>query len=271
MKRVSDSGIRLFTAGLVLIGVTACNSGKKVEPQHDLGGKMGSKPIILVNSVYRPGERPVYSLPSTYYHAVTDNGGIPLMAPSRGDDATLRELESLCDGFLFIGGADYPPEYYGEEMEEHMEVMPVPRAETDMALAKIALQSGKPILGICAGEQLLNIADGGKLIRHILSDQEHRNEAYHNVAIKSGTLLHDLLKKDSTLVNSSHHQAVDPSFVGSRFVVSALADDGIIEAMETRDDQWILALQWHPERIKDEEMRKTLFSAFIREAASQED
>lgn len=229
---------------LVMILLSACSADKE--------------PVIGVTMVYWQDK---YSIDKTYVDAVRQNGGRVRLIPCSEDEALLRrELREL-DGILFIGGRDYVPEWYGKSMHPSMTLMDPHRARFDSLFMHLALESGKPVLGICAGEQLIAIATGGKLIRDI---PDHRGTE-HMIRIEPDSRLHALYG-DSLLVNSWHHQCVEPEYLHPDFRITALSADSIVEAIEYTGKQWIMGTQFHPERLPREQ-RDQLLSLFIREAA----
>lgn len=223
------------------------------------------RPQILINGHFKPGKHNYYEIPERYFESVIENGGLPILAPANGNEALLREYAEMASGFLFSGGPDYPPKLYGETAHPMVKQMHARRVESDLLLMKIALESQKPILAICAGHQLLQIVSGGKLIQHLENADKHTNEKYHQIKIKRPSILYELFQTENIFVNSSHHQAIDPDSVSPQFKITAQSDDEIIEAMEHTGKQWILSLQWHPERIDDPHHREKIFSAFINE------
>ena len=226
-------------------------------------------PLILLNSNFVPGPWPKYEVPSSYYQTILEYGGLPLMAPSKGNEEDLIKLAELADAFCFTGGHDYPAHLFGMQDDKHTHLMHENRVSADMTLAKIALDSNKPILAICAGHQLLQIAQGGKLIPHLHTHLKHRDDVYHSVKLEPESQLFKLFGKKEINVNSNHHQANDPHTIPSQFRITALAKDGTVEAMEAIDKQWILSLQWHPERIKFPEHREKIFKSFISESKNK--
>jgi putative glutamine amidotransferase len=123
-----------------------------------------------------------------------------------------------------------------------------------------------PILGICAGLQLIQIVSGGKLIQHLRRAKNHLGDNYHSISIISGRLLMKMYGLGRITVNSSHHQAADPAGIPSSLEVAAIAGDGTVEALEGKGARFLLAVQWHPERmIASREYGNTmkLFRAFV--------
>jgi len=198
-----------------------------------------------------------------YLDAARDTGGIPvLLAPTR-NSKDIKQMLSRVDRVIISGGAfDVPPSFYGEKILKAAKVKPKPeRAGFERKLILEAKRWGVPVLGICGGEQIINVAFGGSLFQDLRlqvktkikhepgSDKE---TAMHEVNIQPGSLLARLLfenepgDKKTTLVNSSHHQAIKKPGKGLR--VSAIAADGLIEAIEAKKG-FIIGVQWHPERL----------------------
>ncbi|MBW6458167.1 MAG: gamma-glutamyl-gamma-aminobutyrate hydrolase family protein [FCB group bacterium] len=220
----------------------------------------GQDPLIGITMDYNS---PRYSIHKTYVDAVRENGGRVRLIPC-SDDADLlrRELKEL-DGIIFIGGADYEPSWYGKTLHPSMSLMDPHRGSFDSLFIQLALESGKPVLGICAGQQLLAIATGGKLFRDIPG---HRN-VQHPISIQPASRMESLYGSEMT-VNSWHHQCVDPAYLHADFRVTAWSADSIAEAIEYQGKQWIMGTQFHPERLPREE-RDRLFSLFIRAAGKK--
>ena len=160
-----------------------------------------------------------------------------------------------------------PPELYGQLRDPNVVSILAPRCvENDVFLARASLESDIPILGICLGCQLLNVAAGGGLIQHLETTSMHRcksGDLYHDIKIMPGSKLMQILGTETANVNSRHHRAVKPDAIASGFSAVAYASDGTIEAIEMKDRKFVLGVQWHPERIADDEHRHKIFSAFI--------
>ena len=235
---------------------------------------MGRRPRIAINCDYDPGRKGAVLrrkafLNMSYVEAVVEAGGLPLLVPPSPREVLKGYLE-LADGLLFTGGADYPPAYYGQKARPEVEEAAKERAESDRLLMRLALESPKPALGICAGLQLLNIAKGGALLQHLKTGLRHtafheEKDAGHEASVKPGTLLHEVFGADSIQVNSSHHQAADPGKLAAGLRVSALAPDGTIEGLELEKPgrRFFLFVQWHPERMADAAHRRKIFGAFV--------
>ena len=192
----------------------------------------------------------------SYVLAVKKAGGIPLLIPAL-DESQAEDVYNSIDGIIFTGGDDPDPFFYGEEPEEGLGDVTPRRDSFELALARCALKGEKPVLGICRGIQLLNIAAGGTLYQDLKGHtrQQHRQIAprwhtSHRVEIEKQSRLYQTIKNESVRVNSFHHQAVRE--VGKGLWVVARSLDGMIEAIEAVDPQkYLLGLQWHPELLID--------------------
>ena len=232
---------------------------------------MRQKPLIgLTLDAEQPGgwsKYPWYALRQNYADAITASGGLPVALPH--NDQAEAYLDRI-DALVVTGGAfDVDPSMYGDTDTHTTVSLKVGRTAAEMALVRGALARGKPILGICGGEQLLTVALGGTLIQHIpdsvpdaLAHEQPnpRHEAGHEISIVPGTLLHRIVGADHMAVNSAHHQAVRSP--GPRAVVNATAPDGVIEGIEDPSRRFCLGVQWHPEFHIDRGDR-AIFDALI--------
>jgi putative glutamine amidotransferase len=187
-----------------------------------------------------------------YVESVTRAGGEAVVL-SNGDDPA-AVLETV-DGLLLTGGLDVDPRLYGEAPHPTTETAPE-RDRFEIPLARAAIAGDIPLLAICRGVQVLNVAAGGSLIQDIPSETPSKlnhsidtpkDHVAHNVRLTHGTLLADLLGAEQQSVNSRHHQAVGA--VASDFVVSAVSADGVVEAIEKPDASFCVGVQWHPENF----------------------
>ena len=208
---------------------------------------------------------------AAYVRAVADAGGLPLILPLGLPSAALRGIYDRLDGILLSGGGDLQPSTYGVTTSVALVDVDPQRDALELSLARWALEDGKPVLGICRGQQVLNVAAGGTLIPDISSARpealDHRGAARaphalgHDVQVEADSYLAKLGTPVSLEVNSSHHQAVDRLARGWR--VSAVAPDGIIEAIEAPGHPFALAVQWHPERLGARADAAALFATFV--------
>jgi len=246
-------------------------------------GVAGMKPIIGVNmdfsgyGSYQPNDlrfRDAYKIYTPYVDAVGKYGGIVLPIPPLEELKALDDYVKLAQGFIFSGGDDYPSELYNETQHPASKIMHKRRANADFYLARQVSKTNKPILAICGGIQLVNIVYGGKLIQHLNHLEIHSKinkttDNKHKIKIVKNSLLYQIFKKEELDVNSAHHQAADPQYIGKDLTVTATAPDGVVEALELKmpEGRFFLAVQWHPERMDDEQHKKLIFSSFINAAA----
>jgi putative glutamine amidotransferase len=221
-----------------------------------------SRPLIGI-TVGPPNDgSPFVQTRSTYVHAVEVAGGLPVLIPPLGPDALDALLERL-DGLMFPGGADVDPAEYGEAREPRTEVV----SELDrleLAAARWAVRSEVPTLGICRGQQVLNVALGGSLIQHLDDHRQpgDRTALTQALTVTPGSRLAEVFGATRIEVNTMHHQAVKEVAPGLTAV--AWSADGTIEAMESRDHPWLLMVQFHPEELVDfHAPSQRLFNAFV--------
>jgi putative glutamine amidotransferase len=220
----------------------------------------------------------IFSLRDDYVRAVETAGGLPLvLAPGKPEAAPALAAEYLdrVQALLLSGGADIDPALYGEARHPTVKRVYPERDAFELALCREALRRDMPILAICRGHQLLNVATGGTLVQDIASqvkaaavhdpDQE-RWERCHDVALLPGTRLREILGQERVAVNSFHHQAVKA--MGQGLVLSARGcDDGVIEGMEMPDRKFVIGVQWHPESFWDRPQGfQPLFQALVNAA-----
>ena len=205
------------------------------------------------------------TLSANYTNAVFRSGGIPLIFPTVVDSAMASILIHSVDGIIFSGGPDLDPSYYGETVWNETVEVDTLRDVSDLLLMRAALASGKPVMAICRGEQLMNVVLGGTLVQDIPTQVDtmvkHSGGALHRIGVEKGSVLYELFGQDSLTVNSTHHQAVKEPAPGIR--VTARADDGIIEAYEYGDQ--VIAFQFHPEGMaRTDDAWLAPFKYFIR-------
>jgi putative glutamine amidotransferase len=240
------------------------------------------KPIIGVTPDFNAGDRkewggrePTYFLRARYIRAIEELGGVPLVLPLHAVRATRRRLLQQLDGLLLTGsGPDLPPSLYGERQRYPFSIVSERRMSFELDMVHLARQADLPLLGICGGMQAMNVACGGSLFQDIASQVstaiQHRQQSRatnlsHTVAVTPGSLLRRVVRSVSMRVNSSHHQSVNT--VAPSLVVSALAPDGIVEAIESPANRFFLGIQWHPEFLFDRHpLHRRVFEAFLRAA-----
>ena len=213
---------------------------------------------------------------NTYVIAVSKSGGIPVIIPSSLNDEERAKMVEICDGFLFSGGVDISPSFYNEDAHLNLMRTNIAFDRTQIGLMKDVLRAGKPVLGICRGHQVMNVACGGSLYQdtseipgcYIKHSHETGNaDIAHKVIIKEDSILHKLFG-DQLQVNSYHHQSLKA--LGENVIAVAHAADGVVEAIELKDYPFALGVQWHPEAmyaIGDDSM-KPIFDVFV-EACSK--
>jgi len=234
------------------------------------------RPLIGLDCRYESNEEyPVLDrlwMHPPYYHALIAAGALPLIIPIVDDRALLSQYLDALDGFLFTGGLDVPTHAYGQPKHSETKECDPKRYACDKLLAELLLQRDMPVLAICMGQQLINVAYGGTLIQHIETDIQHTQvkpgqDSFHPITIEEDSLLHEILGTTELEVNSGHHQAVDRPAPGLR--VLARAPDGVVEAVQMTDRSFFLGVQWHPERIANRPEQRQLFTAFVAAASER--
>ena len=229
------------------------------------------KPIIAIFGAVNDDNASTFQ--HAYSYAIEKMGAIPILIPYTENEETISETVSLCDGFLFSGGVDVEPIKYGEETKPACGNIQLKRDSLELEYFKRIFDTGKPILAICRGAQVVNVALGGTLYQdiptEIVTDIPHRQSEpkfspSHSVSVIADTPLFELIGKEKMAANSFHHQAIKA--LGDGLCVMALADDTIIEAVYYTGDRFIRAYQWHPERLFNTDADNALiFKEFIDE------
>ena len=193
------------------------------------------------------------------------------MLPNVADKKLIREYIKTIDGLLLTGGNDMNPKFWGEKPHRKAIIDPIERDTFDLAIAEFALKAGIPILAICRGHQVLNVVLGGDIYQDLSSighktlghtDPGEAGKSFHNIKIDKNSLLYGIIKKTRINVNSSHHQVINR--LGRSLQATAIAPDGIIEAIELPEKEFVLGVQWHPESIFRRSHSQALFSAFVK-------
>lgn len=237
---------------------------------------MTNKPIIGLTSTRFLVEGQMLSglmktsINQDYSQAIEQSGGIPIIIPSTHSKESLEKYMDLCDGFIITGGKDVHPHIYSESPTDKCEAFDYDVDAGHIELIKLAVDHNKPLLGICRGNQLLNVALGGTLYQDINSEIENsdghrfsflKSDKVHEVIFNEETKLNYLFG-NNVFVNSIHHQAIKK--LGDGLIVSAKANDGIIEGIELSNHKFAIGVQWHPEMMlaKSDSM-KCLFDDLI--------
>ncbi|MBM6691017.1 gamma-glutamyl-gamma-aminobutyrate hydrolase family protein [Fusobacterium mortiferum] len=213
-----------------------------------------------------------------YSKSIIAAGGTPIIIPTLDDLDTIKEQVKLLDGLILSGGADVNPLLYGEEFKNGIGVVSLERDRGEMLFLEEFIKSGKPILGICRGHQLLNVFMGGTLFQDLKYTNtevvKHRQDFYpdmpvHKVKIiDKDNILADLFGEE-IFTNSFHHQAVNK--IGKDLTPIAVASDGIIEAFQMKNHKFFYGIQWHPEMMTargNTDMLK-IFEKFVEKAAAK--
>ena len=214
-----------------------------------------------------------YTLKETYAKAVRQAGGIPVAVPPIDDEFCLRVIAKKLDGIILTGGVDVDPMLFDENPHQKLGKICPLRDTVEIFLVKEMMRLKKPILGICRGMQVLNVALGGSIIQDIPTDLpnaiKHQQDApgwyaTHKIdIIDSYSWLSQIFKKSTVMVNSYHHQSLKD--IAPDFKISAKAPDGVIEAIELKDrDVFCVGVQWHPEEMCDKSPdQQRIFEYFL--------
>jgi gamma-glutamyl-gamma-aminobutyrate hydrolase PuuD len=229
------------------------------------------KPVVGITTYLTPARFGAWEMesalvPADYVRAVERAGGRALLVPP-SEDAVEETLDAL-DGLLFSGGSDLDPETYGQEAHPQTKGVVPERDRGELALLQAALARDMPVLAVCRGSQVLNVALGGDLVQHlpdIVGDEKHKHTpgeyADHDVTVEPETRLGSLLG-DRAPVKSHHHQGFGR--VGKGLRAAARAEDGTLEALEDPSKRFALGVLWHPEAGEDQR----LFEALVEEAGA---
>ena len=232
------------------------------------------RPIIGITCTTTGSDKGSHGIGADYINAVEHAGGTPILLPLIQSDSCIADFLSLADGLLLSGGVDVDPFLYGEESQPKMGAINVDKDRVEMCLTPKALQMDLPVLAICRGIQILNVASGGTLYQDLSMSPDpvlkHRQDAprwyaTHAIHVEEGTRLMNILGHSTIRVNTFHHQAVKDIAPG--FVVSAVAGDGIIEGIESVRHTFAVGVQCHPEGMwKKNPAIANLFAVFTEAA-----
>ncbi len=221
-----------------------------------------------------PGYERAY-VNNDYIQSVAMCKAVPYIVPIVNDDEIIKEQILNMDALILSGGHDVNPLNWGEEPNQKLGGILPKRDTFDFKLLKFALEMKKPILGICRGEQVINVYGGGSLYQdlsliegcYIKHNQQHlSNVATHTAIIKEGTKLYKILGEKEIHINSFHHLAINK--IADGYIVSAVSKDGVVEAIEKEGEDFVIGIQWHPEMMtKDYSIMQKIFKALVDEAS----
>jgi putative glutamine amidotransferase len=245
---------------------------------------MSRRPVIgMTASIEQraPAYGETYSLTRQYAEGVRQAGGVPLIVPHNLDEESLRALLDRLDGVLLSGGGDIDPALFGEEAHPATGEIAPDRDRVELTLARWLVERDMPLLAICRGIQVLNVALGGTLVQDIPLQVPHalphtfdrrttsRNYLAHPVRIEPHSQLARIMQLDTAQTNSWHHQSIKRAADGLR--VTAVAPDGVIEAVEAPGRRFAIGVQWHPEWLfEDRAEQRRLFEALVQAAGVNE-
>lgn len=246
------------------------------------GQVVARRPLIGVTMGREKSQRffglSLYIMNQTYVRSLENLGALPVMIPLNMTEATLYGTLQRLDGLFLPGGEDIDPSNYGEERHPLLGATDRERDRTELLLTRWALQAGMPILGVCRGVQMINVACGGTLVQDLHSErpdlEKHdyfppsyeRFRISHSIAIEADSHLARSMGQ-SHEVNSMHHQGIAQVGYGLRVV--ARAEDGLPEALEAPELPFVVGVQWHPEELsKTDQMSANLFYNFVHAAAA---
>jgi putative glutamine amidotransferase len=227
--------------------------------------------VAVTASIRLDGDTSRVRLTAAYVTALENAGLVPLIVPPLSSPGAAAAIMDSVSGLVLTGGEDVDPERYGEKRHEKVRSINAARDATEAALIEAAKARRKPVLAICRGIQILNVALGGTLVQDIASqlhtdiahdEDSPRDARSHEISIEPGSLIAKAVGAEHVKVNSFHHQSVKRVADGMR--VTARSPDGIIEGLESTGDWWVMAVQWHPEEMTDspEPWDRGLFKAF---------
>ena len=215
---------------------------------------------------------PVAFLPERYTQALIACGAVPIIVPPLSGRSAIRALLEQLHGILISGGDfDIDPKIYGEEPCAVLGEIKEERTQFDLELVSLGIEQDTPMLGICGGEQAINVALGGSLYQDIRKQLPQalahelgalRETGGHLIKTRPGTKLHQILATDSLEVNSTHHQSIKT--LGRGLIANATSEDGVIEGVESENHSFVIGVQWHPELlIHKEPAQQRLFASFV--------
>jgi len=234
---------------------------------------MRKKPLIGLNAEFRNSKKdsPAFSFVAAgYYDSILAVGGVPVILPPLLEADDMNRVLDTLDGFVLVGGNDLDPRNDGFMMHPSVRAMDPRREESDRLLMKLIAKRRLPVFGIGSGMQLINVSQGGNLFLHIPEDcpkaiphSDSLDPAHrHGLEVMPGTLMERVFGDGEIRVNSMHHMAIDE--VAPGLMVSARSPDGVIEAIESkREDWWVLGTQFHPESSSASALDVRIFEEWV--------
>ena len=227
--------------------------------------------------VQKPGSTPAYSAREELVRAILTAGGRPYLLPSALQLDTLPEVISEFDGLFISGGGDIHPDFFNGEMHPSLNGIDRERDAFELELCRLAVAMDMAVLGICRGQQVLDVALGGNLVvdipsellkagRHMWWPGYKRSRLSHPVRLEESSRLAGIMGGREFMVNSLHHQSVKD--LGEGLKVAATAPDGVIEALEMPGKRFVVSVQWHPEWLPDYEQMRRIFKEFVEASSS---
>lgn len=235
------------------------------------------KPLIGITPSIQTDETG-YTVHRAHCEAISEAGGLPLVIPYARKESTKLIAEQV-DGLYLTGGYDIDPHYFNEEPHPKLGQIDPLRDEFEIELMHQMLALNKPILGICRGSQIINVALGGTMYQDLYSQrndtfiQHQQNRALHYgshfVQVEKQSLLYKMTNRERIKVNSNHHQA--NAKLGKNLRVVAVSEDGVPEAIERTGNPFVFGVQWHPERMleSEDEVSRAIYRYFVQEALRQ--
>ena len=234
-----------------------------------------NRPMIGISCrLEKRDEADWFYLQREYAEAVYAAGGLPVLVPLLADPEYTDGLVARLDGVVLSGSSsDVDPARYHADRGPHVKVIHLEKDAVDIAMVRLALETRKPLLGICFGTQAMNVALGGTLRQHLETGINHSDrKSRHAVRVEPGTVLARLGGRAGEFqVNTSHHQALDR--VADSLQVTARSSDDVVEAVESTDPaRFLVGVQWHPERIwKESDLSQALFRELVRRAKGEKE
>ena len=237
-----------------------------------------ARTVAVTAGIRQDGDTSRVRLTAAYVTALEYAGLVPMIIPPLSNERAAGAILESVSGLVLSGGEDVDPARYGETPHPKIRSVNGARDATEAALIQAAKSRGTPVLAICRGIQILNVALGGTLVQDIASqcdtdishdDEGARNSRAHDISIEPGSRIAAAMGTDNCAVNSFHHQSVKRVAEGMR--ITARSADGIVEGLESvGSDWWVLAVQWHPEEMNEspEPWDRGLFKAFAQQISA---